>query len=127
MVLQEQEAWAERIRLCIEAIVEFQLLVYCHDIDHRFTVRIIVLVCNGIFCQIPSLETSVVYVVSDALVASQVMVVHHHVDASLGFACICVSVDVGFVCLVKLVLPIVIFHIFIIGVYRCSVGSTTIC
>ena len=118
MVLQEQEAWAERIRLCIECVVELQLLVYFHDIDHRFTMRIIVLVCCSIVCQIPSLETSVVYLVSDALVAGKVMAVHHHVDASFGFACVCVSVDVGFVCLVKLVLPIGIFHIFIIGGYR---------
>ena len=125
-MLQEQEAWAERICLFIEAIVEFQLLVYFHDIDHGFTMRIIVLVCCSIVCQIPSLETSVVNVVSDALVAGKVMVVHHHVDASFGFAYICVGVDVAR-CLVKLVLPIIIFHIFIIGDYRCSVGSTTRC
>ena len=125
MVLQEQEAWAERIRLFIECVVEFQLLVFCHDIDHRFTMRVIVLVCCSIVCQIPSLETSVVYVVSDALVAGKIMVVHHHVDASFGFGCVCIGIDVAR-CLVKLVLPIGIFHIFIIGGYRCSVGCTTI-
>ena len=94
MVLQEQEAWAERIRLCVECVVEFQLLVFCHDIDHRFTMRIIVLVCCSIVCQIPCLETSVIYLVPDALVASKVMVVPHHVDASLGLGCVCIGIDV---------------------------------
>ena len=79
--------------------------------------------------QIPCLETTVINLVSDALVACQVMVVHHHVDASLCRISVYVGivfVDVVIVCLVKLVLPVFIFHIFIIGGYRCSVGSTTI-
>ena len=121
MILQQQEAGREGVGLAIKTVVELQLLVLLH-IHHRLAVWI---VCAGggiVVRQIPGLETSVVHVVALAVVAGEVVAVHHHLDAGVRLRARSVGVDVGRG-LGQLVFPVVVRHVLgLDGLCRCAVG-----